>query len=45
VQHPGDGDDASFENPTTRWPDFAANMPPRPAVLAIRRKDGAPVGD
>jgi secreted PhoX family phosphatase len=44
VQHPGDGDDASFENPTTRWPDFAANRPPRPAVLAIRRKDGGPIG-
>ncbi len=44
VQHPGDGDDASFENPTTRWPDFGANNPPRPSVLAIRRVDGGLIG-
>ena len=44
VQHPGDGDGASFENPTTNWPDFEAGQPPRPAVVAIRRKGGGPVG-
>ncbi|MDJ0921724.1 MAG: PhoX family phosphatase [Henriciella sp.] len=44
VQHPGDGDGASFEAPTTRWPDFDDALPPRPSVLALRRLDGGPVG-
>ena len=44
VQHPGDGDDATYEAPTTRWPDFGPESPPRPAVVAIRRNDGGAVG-
>ena len=53
VQHPGtDGTrhfvgferQSTFEDPATRWPDFDPMMPPRPAVLAIRRKGGGPVG-
>lgn len=44
IQHPGDTDRSSFENPGTRWPDFKADMPPRPSVIAIRHIDGKPVG-
>ena len=53
VQHPGtDGTHAypgfmrasTFEDPATRWPDFDPERPPRPSVLAIRRKGGGRVG-
>ncbi len=42
VQHPGQ--DTSFENPSTRWPDFSPNMPPRPSVVVITKKGGGRVG-
>jgi secreted PhoX family phosphatase len=44
VQHPGATDLAIYEMPATRWPDFVNGAPPRPAVLAIRRDDGGPIG-
>ena len=51
IQHPGEADDedpkappATFENPSTRWPDFKDDMPPRPSIVAITRIGGGKVG-
>jgi secreted PhoX family phosphatase len=48
IQHPGEedaeGNAGSFENPPTRWPDFAAGMPTRPSVVVITKDDGGPIG-
>ena len=44
IQHPGEGKGSSYETPTTRWPDFKNDMPPRPAVVVITKKDGGTIG-
>lgn len=46
VQHPGEHKDSSYDNPSTRWPDFdfRRKVPPRPAVVAITREDGGVIG-
>ena len=48
VQHPGEedreGNPASWNTPSTRWPDFDANLPPRPSIVVITKEDGGVIG-
>lgn len=47
IQHPGESEDekqpGTFESPSTRWPDFRADMPPRPSIVAITKRGGGKI--
>lgn len=38
IQHPGDGDDSTFDNPSAAWPN--GSIPARPAVVVVQAEDG-----
>ena len=43
VQHPGEADAATVENPASHWPEGGAAQP-RPAVVAVWRSGGGRIG-
>ena len=44
IQHPAEEKGSTFDKPSTRWPDFRPDMPPRPAVVAVTKTDGGDIG-
>jgi uncharacterized protein len=44
IQHPAEENDSTFDRPSTRWPDFRSDMPPRPSLLAITKNGGGEIG-
>lgn len=43
IQHPGEGDDSTVENPSSHWPG-GGDSKPRPAVSVVWKADGGPIG-
>jgi secreted PhoX family phosphatase len=43
IQRPGEDRGSTFENPSTRWPDFQNRAPPCSAVIAITKRLGGAV--
>ncbi|ARN74010.1 PhoX family protein [Oceanicoccus sagamiensis] len=45
VQHPATDYQSRYDQPSTRWPDFDAAIPPRPSIVAITKDNGGLIGD
>lgn len=45
IQHAGEDAGSTFDRSSTRWPDFADGVPPRPAVIVIVKHGGGVIGD
>ncbi|MFF2085561.1 PhoX family protein [Nocardia sp. NPDC058176] len=43
VQHPGESDDATPENPMSHWPDGGTSQP-RPSIAVVWKKNGGRIG-
>lgn len=43
IQHPGEH--SHYDAPSSRFPDYRDDVPPRPSVIAIWRPDGGLIGD
>ena len=50
VQHPGEADEDDpnakptiYDAPSTRWPDFQPNLPPRPSIVVVTKKGGGKI--
>ena len=41
VQHPGEG--STWESPSTRWPEYRSDRPPRPSLIVIERAGGGAI--
>jgi secreted PhoX family phosphatase len=44
VRTPGAEEGATFDRPTTRWPEFRPGIPPRTTVIALSRADSGRPG-
>ena len=44
IQHPAEEKGSTYDTPSTRWPDFRPDMPPRPSLIAITRDGGGEIG-
>lgn len=45
VQHPAQEEGSDYNNPSTRWPDFDDELPPRPSIVVVTKNDQGLIGD